>query len=68
MANIVDPDQMSHSTTSDLDLHCLLRSVCQYNEGMSLLGILDWKYISIKHFVHPMKPCRTQIYPALQTV
>ena len=28
MANSVDPDQMPHFAASDLNLHCLLRSVC----------------------------------------
>ena len=27
MANSVDPDQMPHSVTSDLGLHCLLKSI-----------------------------------------
>ena len=28
MTNSVDPDQMSHSTASDLGLHCLQRPIC----------------------------------------
>ena len=32
-ANSVDPDQMPHSATSDLGLHCLQRPICPNSQG-----------------------------------
>ena len=42
MANRVDPDQMPHSSVSDLDLHCLQRPICPNTLGY--YG--NWQFIS----------------------
>ena len=39
MKNSVDPDQMQHSTVSDLGLHCLQRPICSNTQ--SYYGMLS---------------------------
>ena len=39
MGNSVDPDQTPYSAASDLDLHCLFRSVCTNTSGYYCIAV-----------------------------